>query len=114
MRDSNNPDPELLKTVLGPLLEDFEYWFTRSRTFLETEQLSFLSDREQSDLLRRVKLAADEVKTAKMLFTVAEGKVGVDMATLMPWHQLVTECWSVAMRFRSKQDVSREQDKLSN
>ena len=112
MRNSNNPDPELLKTVLGPLLEDFEYWFTRSRTFLETEQLSFLNNHEQSDLLARVKLAQDEVKAAKMLFTVAGGKVGIDMTTLMPWHQIVTECWNVAMRFRSKQDVSREQDKL--
>ncbi|MEO0329975.1 MAG: DUF2605 domain-containing protein [Pseudomonadota bacterium] len=114
MRDSNLPEPELLKTVLEPLLEDFEYWFARSRTFLETEQLSFLTRQDQSDLLTRVKLAHDEVRAAKMLFTVAEGKVGLDMATLMPWHKLVTECWNVAMRFRSKQDVSIEQDKLQN
>jgi hypothetical protein len=51
--------------------------------------------------LNRVKGAADEVKAAKMLFRVAEGKVGIDMATLMPWHKLVTECWNVAMRYRS-------------
>ncbi len=106
MRDSNLPEPELLKTVLQPLLEDFDYWFTRSRTFLETEQLSFLDEREQSALLARVKLAANEVKAAKMLFTVAEGEVGIDMATLMPWHQLVTECWNVAIRFHFKQDVT--------
>ena len=112
MRDSNLPEPELLKTVLQPLLEDFEYWFARSRTLLETEQLSFLDKQDQSDLLTRVKLAADEVQAAKMLFTVAEGKVGIDMATLMPWHQLVTECWNVSMQFRSKQNVSQEQDKL--
>jgi len=112
MRDSNLPEPELLKTVLQPLLEDFEYWFARSRTLLETEQLSFLDKQDQSDLLKRVKLAGDEVQAAKMLFTVAEGKVGIDMATLMPWHQLVTECWNVSMRFRSKQNASQEQDKL--
>ncbi|MEA5594820.1 DUF2605 domain-containing protein [Rivularia sp. UHCC 0363] len=104
MRDSNLPEPELLKTVLQPLLEDFEYWFTRSRTFLETEQLSFLDKQEQSNLLKRVKLAAGEVQAAKMLFAAAGGKVGIDMATLMPWHKLVTECWNVAMKFRSKQD----------
>ena len=113
MRDSNLPEPELLKTVLQPLLEDFEYWFAHSRNFLESEQLSFLDKQEQSDLLKRVKLAADEVKAAKMLFAVAEGKVGIEMATLMPWHQLVTECWNVAMRFRSKQDVSQHQGELN-
>ncbi len=112
MRDSNLPEPELLKTVLQPLLEDFEYWFARSRTLLETEQLPFLDEQDQSDLLARVKLAADEVQAAKMLFKVAEGKVGIEMATLMPWHQLVTECWNVSMRFRSRQNASQEQDKL--
>lgn len=104
MRDSNLPEPELLKTVLQPLLEDFEYWFARSQTLLETEHLPFLDKQDQSDLLTRVKVAADEVKAAKMLFRVAEGKVGIDMATLMPWHKLVTECWTVAMRFRSGRD----------
>ncbi|MGB3761571.1 MAG: DUF2605 domain-containing protein [Rivularia sp. (in: cyanobacteria)] len=108
MRDSNLPEPELLKTVLQPLLEDFEYWFSRSQTLLETEHLPFLDKQDQSDLLTRVKVAADEVKAAKMLFRVAEGKVGIDMATLMPWHKLVTECWNVAMRFRSGRD-SQEQ-----
>lgn len=104
MRDSNLPEPELLKTVLQPLLEDFEYWFARSQTLLETEHLSFLDEQDQSDLLNRVKVAASEVKAAKMLFRVAEGKVGIDMATLMPWHKLLTECWNVAMRFRSGRD----------
>ncbi|MBR8838845.1 MAG: DUF2605 domain-containing protein [Stigonema ocellatum SAG 48.90 = DSM 106950] len=105
MRDSNLPETELLKTVLQPLLEDFQYWFGRSRDFLESEQISFMSEVEQCDLLTRVKEAQEEVNTAKMLFSAIDGKVGLDMATLMPWHQLVTECWSVATRFRQGRDV---------
>ncbi|MEW5859705.1 MAG: DUF2605 family protein, partial [Cyanobacteriota bacterium] len=31
MAPSNLPENELLKTVLQPLLEDFQYWFARSR-----------------------------------------------------------------------------------
>ncbi len=100
MRDSNLPEPELLKTVLEPLLEDFQYWFARSRELLETEQLSFMSYQEQSDLLLRVKQAQDKVNTTKMLFAATDGQVGIEMETLMPWHKLVTECWQVAMRFR--------------
>lgn len=95
------PEPELLKTLLQPLLEDFQYWFGRSRSFLENEKLSFLSKEQQSQLLERVKQAQQEVNTAQMLFKATNGQVGIDMATLMPWHQLVTECWKVAMRFRS-------------
>ncbi|MBW4572009.1 MAG: DUF2605 domain-containing protein [Tolypothrix carrinoi HA7290-LM1] len=105
MRDSNLPEPELLKTVLQPLLEDFQYWFARSRQLLETEQLSFMSHQEQSDLLLRVKLAQDKVNTAKMLFAATDGQVGIEMETLMPWHKLVTECWQVAMRFRQDREV---------
>lgn len=103
MPDSNIPEPELLKTVLQPLLEDFQYWFGRSRDLLERERFSFMSQPEQSDLLARVKHAQQEVNTAKMMFTVTGSQVGIDMATLMPWHQLVTECWKVSMRFRSEQ-----------
>ncbi|WP_193193641.1 DUF2605 domain-containing protein [Nostoc sp. MG11] len=105
MRDSNLPGTELLKTVLEPLLDDFQYWFTRSRNLLETEHISFMSDQEQSDLLLRVKQAQDELNTAKMLFAATDGQVGIEMATLIPWHQLVTECWNVAMRFRQSHEV---------
>ncbi len=99
MLNSNLPEPELLKTVLQPLLEDFEYWFERSRSLLETKQISFLSTEQQLDLLARVKQAQQEVMTAQMMFRAVGEKVGIDMATLMPWHQLVTECWKVGMRF---------------
>jgi hypothetical protein len=105
MRDSNLPEPELLKTVLQPLLEDFQYWFARSRELLETEQLSFMSYQEQSDLLLRVKQAQDKVNTTKMVFAATDGQVGIEMETLMPWHKLVTECWQVAMRFRQDREV---------
>lgn len=105
MRDSNLPESELLKTVLQPLLEDFQYWFARSRDFLETEQISFMTQHEQSHLLTRVKKAQEEVNTAKMLFNATDGQVGIDMATLAPWHQLVTQCWNVAMRFRQAPEV---------
>lgn len=105
MQDSNLPEGELLKTVLQPLLEDFQYWFSRSRNLLETERISFMSPKEQSDLLIQVKKAQEEVNTAKMLFTATDGKVGLDMATLAPWHRLVTHCWNVAMRFRSEQQA---------
>ncbi|MBD2775873.1 DUF2605 domain-containing protein [Iningainema tapete] len=104
MPNSNIPGPELLKTVLQPLLDDFQYWFARSRNLLENEQISFMSEHEQSALLLRVKTAQEEVTTAKMLFNATDGTVGIDMATLMPWHQLLTECWNVATRFRFQQD----------
>lgn len=100
----------MLKTILQPLLEDFQYWFARSRTLLETEQLDFLGVQEQTKLLERVKQAQEEVNTAKMLFNATQGQVGIDMATLMPWHQLLSECWKVAMRFRTEQATLQQQD----
>ncbi|AFY42027.1 DUF2605 domain-containing protein [Nostoc sp. PCC 7107] len=104
MQDSNLPGTELLKTVLEPLLQDFDYWFARSRHLLETEQLSFMSRQEQSDLLLRVKQAQAELNTAKMLFTATNQQVGINMTTLMPWHQLVSDCWKVAMRFHQEKE----------
>jgi hypothetical protein len=91
-------DSNLLKSVLEPLLEDFQYWFERYRHILENEQIQFMSEQEQLDLLKRVKDAQCELNTARMLFTAIEKQVGINMATVMPWHQLVTECWGVGMR----------------
>lgn len=101
MSHSQPYEPELLKTILEPLLKDFQYWFSRSRSLLETEDLSFLSELEKSDLLARVKLAQQEVSTAQMLLEATGSQVGIETATLIPWHRLVHECWQVGMRWRS-------------
>ncbi|MFM7449553.1 MAG: DUF2605 domain-containing protein [Leptolyngbyaceae cyanobacterium] len=98
----NSPlsDSDLLKEVLAPLLEDFEYWFQRSRLLLEHEAIPFLQASEQANLLGRVVAAQQEVATTKLLFQATNGQAGIEMAVLMPWHRLVTECWQVARRFR--------------
>ncbi|WAL58325.1 DUF2605 domain-containing protein [Thermocoleostomius sinensis] len=100
--NSNLPEPELLKSLLEPLLDDFLYWFERSRSLLEGNTLNFLSTEAQADLLQRVRQAQQEVETARMMLKVTDGQVGLDTAVLMPWHRLVTECWQVSMRFRSQ------------
>ena len=100
MTQSQPSEQELLKSVLEPLLEDFQYWFSRSRTLLETEDITFLSEEQQSDLLARVIKAQQEVSTAQMLFQATDGQVGIETATLVPWHQLLGECWQVGMRWR--------------
>jgi hypothetical protein len=102
------PEKELLKTVLGPLLEDFQYWFSRSRTLLESEKLTFLSAEEQDRLLSRLKEAQQEVGAAIMLFQATDGNAGIDPATLKPWHRLVGECWQVASRWRALNNPQRE------
>ena len=101
MLNSNLPESELLKALLEPLLEDFNYWFERSTKLLETEEIPFLSDEDQSDLLARVKQAQQEVGAAKALFQATVGQVGIETTALMPWHRLLAECWQVSARFRS-------------
>ncbi|MDX2100427.1 MAG: DUF2605 domain-containing protein [Leptolyngbyaceae cyanobacterium bins.59] len=103
MFSSNPSESDLLKTLLHPLLEDFQYWFGRAQTLLETEEISFLGPEKQSDLLSRVKQAQQEVSATQMLLKVTDNQVGVETTVLMPWHQLVTECWQVAIRFRMEQ-----------
>lgn len=96
----NPREPELLKSLLQPLLEDFQYWFNRSRSLLESYTIDFLTEEQQSKLLERVKQAQQEVSAAQLLFQATEGQAGVDTAVLVPWHQLLTECWQVGMKFR--------------
>jgi hypothetical protein len=63
-----------------------------------------MSPSDQNDLLTRVKQAQEEVNTAKMLFMATDAQVGIDMAAVMPWHELLTECWKVGTRFRQSKD----------
>lgn len=100
-------ESELLKMVLQPLLEDFQYWFSRSRSLLETEDIPFLSKEQQSNLLERVINAQQEVTTAQMLFDATNGQVGIETATMMPWHQLVSECWGVGMRWHAQMSTAK-------
>ncbi|MFB2894001.1 DUF2605 domain-containing protein [Aerosakkonemataceae cyanobacterium BLCC-F50] len=110
MLNSNLPEPELLKSVLKPLLEDFQYWFGRSRTLLETETIPFLESQQQSDLLSRVKQAQNEVSTVQIMFHATGSQVGVETTTLFQWHQLVAECWKVSMRFRMERANEQKSD----
>ena len=101
-------EKDLLKTVLEPLLEDFQYWFTSTRTLLESERLPFYSELEQAELLERIKYSQQKISTAQMLFQATEGKAGVDFKTLIPLHQLVTECWDVARKWRQYNNQDRQ------
>lgn len=102
MAFSDSTDPELLKSILEPLLEDFQYWFERSLTFLKTNDIPFLGLERQADLIDRVTQAKQEVAAAQALFKATGGQVGVEVAALAPWHHLVSECWQVANRFRQE------------
>ncbi len=103
MVDPSSSNTDLLKSILQPLLEDFQYWFGRTRQLLETQRLSFMEPQQQTDLLERVKKAQQEVSSAQMLFQATDGAAGVEMDVVMPWHYLLTECWQVATRFRREQ-----------
>jgi len=104
MYSSDASNSELLKSLLEPLLEDFQYWFGRSRQFLERETLSFLSAEQKADLLARVIAAQQEVGAAQMLFKATDGQVGIATSALAPWHRLVNECWQVSLRFYHEND----------
>lgn len=100
MFNSQPTENKLLKTILEPLLEDFDYWFSRARLLLESERLPFLTIEEQNHLLDRVKQSEQEVATAHLLFKATGGQVGIEAQMLVPWHQLVTECWRLSSQWR--------------
>jgi hypothetical protein len=112
MPNHNIPESELLQSVLKPLLDDFQYWFNRSRQLLENDNIPFITQQQQSDLLERVKQAQMAVSSSQIMFQATGGQVGIDMSVLMPWHQLLTECWQVSTRFRMEQSRSHSSNSL--
>jgi hypothetical protein len=105
MSDTTSPDPEMLRQILEPLLEDFNYWFDRSQKLLSNERLTFLTEPEQQSLLERVENAIKEVSAAISLFKATGHQIGVDMAAMKPWHKLLMECQGVGMRYYRNQST---------
>lgn len=105
MSDTASPDPEMLRQILEPLLEDFTYWFDRSQKLLSNQRLTFLTEPEQQSLLERVENAIKEVNAAIALFKATGHQIGVDMAAMKPWHQLLMECQGVGMRYYRNQST---------
>jgi hypothetical protein len=105
MSNTASPDPEMLRQILEPLLEDFVYWFSRAQSLLTKERLNFMDAESQVDLLSRVENALKEVSVAKSLFKVTGHQVGVDMATMRPWHDLLIQCQGVGMRYYRNQAI---------
>ncbi|MEM8805207.1 MAG: DUF2605 domain-containing protein [Cyanobacteria bacterium P01_G01_bin.38] len=103
-------DPDLLKAVLVPLLEDFQYWFGRSVQLLESEKIPFFSIQEQQDLLQKIQEAKSQVSAAQALSAATQNQAAIDMSLVMAWHQLVQECWQVAVRFRQETQASPQRN----
>ena len=99
-------NPELLKALLEPLLEDFDYWFSRSKTLLESERMGFMTQAEQADLLGRVVDCLGSVSVMRSLMVATGNQAGVEMSVLMGWHTLVHECWGVSMKHRAERSAA--------
>ncbi|MGC1305649.1 MAG: DUF2605 domain-containing protein [Phormidesmis sp.] len=95
-------DPNLLKAILPPLLNDFRHWFGRSIELLETKEISFLTPAQQQDLLLRVQQAQKQVSASQALAAATDSQAGIDMPVVMAWHKLVHECWGIALRLRKE------------
>lgn len=101
---SSEPPPEpkqpLVQTLLEPLLNDFQHWFSESKTLLTSPKADTVETAMREDLLQQIDTAQQEVVTAKMLLMTTDGQAGVETSMVMGWHQLVMRCWQVARQIR--------------
>ncbi|MBE7383060.1 MAG: DUF2605 domain-containing protein [Leptolyngbya sp. SIO1E4] len=97
---SNTPDQPLVKALLEPLLDDFQYWFSEANTLLTSPKADCLATEQRHGLLEKIGVAQQEVATARTLLMATDGQAGVDTAMLRNWHQLVSICWQTAQKVR--------------
>ncbi|MEO1093518.1 MAG: DUF2605 domain-containing protein [Cyanobacteria bacterium J06638_28] len=97
---SNKSDQPLIKTILEPLLDDFQYWFSQSEELLTSEKATCMVAQEREGLLNRISTAQKEVATARTLLLATAGQAGVEASMVTHWHQLVGQCWQAAQYIR--------------
>ena len=101
----------LMKTVLPPLLADFQHWFASTIEMMATRDVSFLTAEQQQNLISQVQLAQKQVSASQVLSSATDGQAGVEMPMVMSWHKLVHECWGVALRSRQEEKAKAEKVK---
>lgn len=108
-------DANLMRTILPPLLADFQHWFASTLEMMATRDVSFLTAEQQQNLLSRVQLAQKQVSASQVLSSATDSQAGIEMPVVMGWHKLVHECWGVALRSRqeekAREKVKREHSK---
>ena len=111
--ENSADNADLMNSILPPLLEDFQHWFSRTLEMLETRNVSFLSAEQRQNLLERVSSAQKQVSASQMLASATDGQATIEMPIIMSWNKLVHECWGVSLRSR-KEDQKHRKDQLEN
>jgi Protein of unknown function (DUF2605) len=106
--DNSAANADLMKSVLTPLLEDFQHWFGRTLEMMETRNIGFLSAEQQQDLVERVRSAQKQVSASQMLASATEGQATISMPIVMSWNKLVHECWGVSLRSRKEEQLENK------
>lgn len=102
MEPTNPSELPIMQTVLEPLLEDFQYWFGKTQTLLNSAQADCLAASDRQALTQEVAEAQRAVATAKTLLLATDGKAGVDIAVVGQWHRLVGKCWQASRYIRQQ------------
>ncbi|MGF1522483.1 MAG: DUF2605 domain-containing protein [Leptolyngbyaceae cyanobacterium] len=100
------PDTPLVQSVLEPLLNDFQYWFSESKTLLTSPQADCLEAKQRQSLIGQIEVAQREVATARTLLLTTDGQAGVETSIVMNWHQLVLQCWQASKQIRQAGQTS--------
>ena len=101
-----NPDAPLLQSVLEPLLDDFQYWFSESKILLNSPKADCLNAEQRKSLINQIETALQEVATARILLLTTDGQAGVETSLVMSWHQQVLQCWQAAQQIRQTRQSS--------
>jgi hypothetical protein len=90
----------LLDQLLGSLLSDFDFWFSRGLVLLQHCPDAVMTTAEREALADRLDTARKELAAARSLRSAAPGPIAVDMNAMAPWHQLVLSVWNLSTSLR--------------
>ena len=104
-RFGSSPDSdagELMSTLLGSLLDDFDGWFDRGETLLCDCPDHVMAEPERLEMAGRLAEARKAISAARTLLAASAQPMAVSMEAMAPWHRLMTEVWSLSARVASQ------------
>ena len=87
-----------MANLLASLLTDFTHWFQRGEELLKTCPDDVMGPDERKAMAARLQNGLKAIAATRALVDASPQAMAVSMDAMAPWHQLVTEVWSLAAR----------------
>ncbi|MEB3308277.1 MAG: DUF2605 family protein [Cyanobacteriota bacterium] len=104
------PAGDLLESLLGSLIGDFRYWFSRGQLLIELCPDRVMASEDRRALASDLDEAQCSLQAAMSLRQAVSTPMALELETITAWHQLMLRVWNLSAALRQEGVALPEQE----